>query len=137
MWHNTRGNTGQGGSPGKFPTFSSQNSAGPRMLSRGCLIVGSVRQLRSRAAVGVVPVGGLTTPGGNPYSQLFSTAAVSATGDRGVATPRVYLLNSYRPPPVSLCEALRALRAYSFAELPETVELSLKCNMTLKKVSGR
>ena len=101
-------------------------------------IVGSVRQLRSRAAVGVVPVNGLTTPGGNPYySHCFSTAAVSATGDRGVATPRVYLLNSYRPPPVLLCEALRALRAYSFAELPETVELSLKCNMTLKKVSGR
>lgn len=106
------------------------------MLSRGCRI--GVRQLRSGVAVGVVPVGGPTTPGGNPhYSHFFSTAAVSATGDRGVSTPRVYLLNSYRPPPISLCEALRALRAYSFAELPETVELSLKCNMTFKKVSER
>ena len=34
-------------------------------------------------------------------------------------------------------EALRALRAYSLSEIPETVELSLTIDMTLKKKKVR
>ncbi|XP_003385532.1 PREDICTED: uncharacterized protein LOC100633802 [Amphimedon queenslandica] len=42
--------------------------------------------------------------------------------------PRVYLLNHYKEPFVSLEEGLRALRAYSLFR-PETVEISLKFNL--------
>lgn len=47
---------------------------------------------------------------------------------------RVYLLNRTTPETTDLGTAIRALRAYSFAET-ETVELSIKCNMSGKKVS--
>lgn len=47
---------------------------------------------------------------------------------------RVYLLNRTTPETTDLHTAIRALRAYSFAE-KETVELSIKCNMSGKKVS--
>eukprot|EP00731_Ephydatia_muelleri_P003971 Em0002g147a len=45
---------------------------------------------------------------------------------------RVYLLNRTTPETTDLHTAIRALRAYSFAE-KETVELSIKCNMSGKK----
>ena len=49
-------------------------------------------------------------------------------------TSRVYLLNQYKEPEIDLHEALRALRAYSLCERAETIEVSLKCNMKVKKV---
>ena len=49
-------------------------------------------------------------------------------------TTRVYLLNQYKEPEIDLHEALRALRAYSLCERAETIEVSLKCNMKVKKV---
>ena len=50
--------------------------------------------------------------------------------------PRVYLLNQHKEPSIGFEEAMAALRAYSLRELPETVEIVLKCNMKYKKVSG-
>ena len=44
---------------------------------------------------------------------------------------RVYLRNQ---PEIDLHEALRALRAYSLCERAETIEVSLKCNMKVKKI---
>lgn len=49
-------------------------------------------------------------------------------------TSRVYLLNQYKEPEIDLHEALRALRAYSLCERAETIEVSLKCNMKVKRV---
>ena len=49
---------------------------------------------------------------------------------------RVYLLNRTTPETTDLRTAIRALRAYSFAET-ETVELSIKCNMSAKKGKAR
>ena len=49
---------------------------------------------------------------------------------------RVYLLNRTTPETTDLGTAIRALRAYSFAET-ETVELSIKCNMLGKKASSQ
>ena len=48
---------------------------------------------------------------------------------------RIFLLNQHKPEPTTFSEALRALRAYSLSEIAETVEVSLKADMTLKKVS--
>ena len=49
---------------------------------------------------------------------------------------RIYLLSQHQPEATTFPEALRALRAYSLSEIPETVEVSLKMDMTLKKVGG-
>ena len=47
--------------------------------------------------------------------------------------PRVYLLDHYKEPFVSLEEGLRALRAYSLFR-PETVEISLKFNLKVRRM---
>lgn len=52
------------------------------------------------------------------------------------ASRKVYLLNRTTPETTDLNTAIRALRAYSFAE-KETVELSIKCNMSGKKGKAR
>lgn len=50
------------------------------------------------------------------------------------ALSRVYFLNQYSEPELSLTEALKCLRAYSISERAETVEVSLNCNMKMSKV---
>ena len=62
----------------------------------------------------------------------FSLTFIFSSGFKN----RLYLLyhqNSERLE-LELPEALRALRAYSLSEVPETVELSVRVDMSLKKV---
>lgn len=75
------------------------------------------------------------------------TAAVTTLADEvtsGVRTQpsatsssRVFLYNRRKGEEVvDISEALRALRAYSLSEFMETVELSCRVDMTLKKVGA-
>ena len=50
------------------------------------------------------------------------------------AESRVFILGRRKEKEVETSEALRALRAYSMATKPETVEVNIKVDMTLKKV---
>ena len=84
------------------------------------------------AALQFVRSGGSQLPvDSTRHNDSFARDAMSPAP---TSEPRVYLLNRYRPPDISPSEALRALRAYSFSEEPETVELSTKCNMEYKRV---
>lgn len=47
---------------------------------------------------------------------------------------RIYVLGRRKEQEVDVGEALRALRAYSLTAVPETVEVNIKVDMTLKKV---
>ena len=47
--------------------------------------------------------------------------------------PRVYLAADRQPDQYGLPLVLRALRAYSFQEKDETVEISIKCNLSSKR----
>ena len=50
------------------------------------------------------------------------------------ASSRIYVLGRRKEQEVDVGEALRALRAYSLTAIPETVEVNIKVDMTLKKV---
>lgn len=75
------------------------------------------------------------------------TAAVTTLADEGTSgvrtqpsatsSCRVFLYNRRKGEEVvDISEALRALRAYSLSEFMETVELSCRVDMTLKKVGA-
>ena len=64
-------------------------------------------------------------PPSSPASRVNGRAAGS----------RVFILGRRKEEEVETSEALRALRAYSMATKPETVEVNIKVDMTLKKVS--
>ncbi|CAI8032668.1 50S ribosomal protein L1 [Geodia barretti] len=62
-------------------------------------------------------------PPSSPASRVNGRAAGS----------RVFILGRRKEEEVETSEALRALRAYSMATKPETVEVNIKVDMTLKK----
>ena len=47
---------------------------------------------------------------------------------------RIYILGRKKEEEISISEALRALRAYSIRNTPETVAVNIKVDMTIKKV---
>ena len=73
------------------------------------------------------------------------TAAVTApdeatngarTQPSATSSSRVFLYNRRREDVVDIREALRALRAYSLSENTETVDMSIRVDLTLKKVGA-
>ena len=67
---------------------------------------------------------------GHPSREGATRATAETAGPRS----RIYELSRKREQKVDISEALRALRAYSSSESPETVSLSIKVDMTIKKV---
>lgn len=59
---------------------------------------------------------------------------VTSTTSGSAASSRIYVLGCRKEQEVDISEALRALRAYSMSTSPETVQVNIKVDMTLKKV---
>lgn len=58
----------------------------------------------------------------------------ASTPTGSAASSRIYVLGRRKEQEVDVGEALRALRAYSLTAVPETAEVNIKVDMTLKKV---
>ncbi|XP_064395678.1 large ribosomal subunit protein uL1-like [Halichondria panicea] len=82
--------------------------------------------------------------------KLCSTRALASTVMRAASSQpqqssppiqatasRIFQLGKRDPEILDFPEALRALRAYSMSQVPETVELSIKLDMTLKRGKSR
>ena len=68
------------------------------------------------------------------HSLHDSTRSQITSRTAGESNSRIYILGRKKEEEISISEALRALRAYSIRNTPETVAVNIKVDMTLKKV---
>ena len=68
------------------------------------------------------------------HSVHDSTRSQTTSRTAGESNSRIYILGRKKEEEISISEALRALRAYSIRNTPETVAVNIKVDMTLKKV---